>query len=158
VVRSVALVVALLLTVAGRVDAHPLHSSFTEITRERGGTLVLAIRLFADDFGATLDSLRAKSPGASRETVAKEYLARAVAITGLDGQAVSLEWCGMRSEDELVFLCARSAEPVRKGALRLRNALMFDRFADQISIVRWQRGSGTRTLVLSARAPVAQLD
>jgi hypothetical protein len=35
---------------------------------------------------------------------------------------------------------------------------MFDRFADQISIVRWQRGSGTRTLVLSARAPVAQLD
>lgn len=163
-VKSVTtLCVALMLAVARPGDAHPLHSSFTEIARERGGTITMSIRLFADDFGATLDSLRARTRGAPGETVAREYFARSVVLTTADGKPVPLQWCGMRSQDGLTWLCARSVAPVPPGRLRVRNALMFDRFRDQISVVRWDRGSGTRgsetrTLVLSARAPEGQLN
>jgi hypothetical protein len=69
----------------------------------------------------------------------------------------------MRTQDGLTWLCARSVAPVPPGRMRLRNTLMFDRFLDQISVVRWDRGTGTRgskarTLILSARAPEGQLD
>jgi len=153
------MLLALLLGVtAAAPAAHPLHTSFTEITRDRGGTVSVSIRLFADDFGAALDSLRSATRGSTVEAVAQQYLARSVAIIASDGKAVTLAWCGMRSEEGLIWLCARSAQPVPSGTLRVRNALMFDRFSDQISIVRWARGSGTRMLVLSARAPEAFLD
>ena len=152
------LALTLLLTSADFGDAHPLHSSFTEITRERGGTITMSVRLFADDFGVALDSLRSKSGGATSEAVAQQYFATSVCLSTADGKSVALAWCGMRSQDGLVWLCARSAAPVSAGRLRLRNALMFDRFRDQISVVRWDRGSGTRTLVLSARAPEGHLD
>ena len=158
-VKRIATFLALLLSVtAAAPSAHPLHTSFTEITRERGGTFAVSIRLFADDFGAALDSLRSATHGSTVEAVAQQYLARSVAIIASDGKPVPLTWCGMRSDEGLIWLCARSAQPVPSGKLRIRNALMFDRFSDQISIVRWARGSGTRTLVLSARAPEALLD
>jgi hypothetical protein len=64
----------------------------------------------------------------------------------------------MESEGGLTWVCGRSAQPVPLGRYRVRNALMFDRFADQVNIIRWNRGSGTRTLVLSARAPEGHLD
>ena len=158
-----ALCLTLLFTIARPGDAHPLHSSFTEITRERGGTIAISIRLFADDFGVALDSLRAKARGAPGETVAQEYFARSVVLSTADGKPIRLEWCGIRSQEGLTWLCARSVAPVSAGMLRLRNALMFDRFRDQISVIRWNRGSGTRgsetrTLVLSARAPEGKLD
>ena len=158
-----ALCLALMLTIARPGDAHPLHSSFTEITRERGGTITMSIRLFADDFGVALDSLRAKTPGALSSNVAQEYFMRSVVLTSAEGRPIQFEWCGMRSKDGLTWLCARSVGPVPTGRLRVRNALMFDRFRDQISVVRWDRGTGTRgskarTLILSARAPEGQLD
>ena len=158
-VRPIATVLALLLSVtAAAPTAHPLHSSYTEITREDGGAVALSIRLFADDFGVALDSLRAATRGSTVEVVAQQYFARSVAITAADGKPVPLAWCGMRIDDGLVWLCARSSRPIPAGKLRVRNALMFDRFSDQISIVRWTRGSGTRTLVLSIRAPEALID
>lgn len=153
-----ALGLALMLTIVRRGDAHPLHSSFTDITRERGGTLTMTIRLFADDFEVAMDSLRAKARGVPGETVAREYFRRTVVLTTAEGRAVQLEWCGMRTQDGLTWLCARSVAPVAPGRLRVRNALMFDRFRDQVSVVRYDRGSGARTLVLSARAPEGQLD
>ena len=152
------MLVAMLLVATQPVDAHPLHSSFTEITRERSGAVTISVRLFADDFGATLDALRLKSTGSSLESVAQQYFAHAVTIVAADGKPLPLVWCGMRSESGLTWLCARTAQPVPAGRFRVRNALMFDRFPDQISIIRWDRGSGARTLVLSARAPEGQLD
>jgi len=159
VVKSVtALGLALVFTIVRPVDAHPLHSSFTEITRERGGTITMTIRLFADDFGVAMDSLRARTRGVTDEAVAQAYFARSVVLTKADGKPVQLQWCGIRTQDGLTWLCARSVAPVAPGRLRVRNALMFDRFRDQVSVVRYDRGSGARTLVLSARAPEGQLD
>jgi hypothetical protein len=63
----------------------------------------------------------------------------------------------MRAEVTVIWVCARSTAPVA-GAFRVRNALMFDRFADQISIIRWVQQKETRTLILSARVPEGRLE
>jgi len=147
------------LLAADGVRSHPLHSSYTEIARDvHTGGLSLSVKLFADDFGVALDSLSQSSArGMTREAAAQAYFDRSVIVTS-NGQVVRLAWCGMRTADGLTWLCARSIDPLPKGELRIRNALMFDRFGDQISIVRWTLGSGARTIVLTSRAPEAMLD
>jgi len=143
------------LLAADSVRSHPLHSSYTEIAQDaHTGGLSLSVKLFADDFGVALDSL---SQSSTREAAAQAYFDRSVTVTS-NGQVVRLGWCGMRTADGLTFLCARSIDPLPMGKLRIRNALMFDRFGDQISIVRWTSRSRTRTLVLTMRAPEAMLD
>lgn len=141
---------------ARSVDAHPLHSSFAEVTRDRTGAIVIQVRLFADDFGALLDSLRASSGGQSQEFVARQYVQRQLVIAA-DQSPIATEWCGMRSEQNVTWVCVRTARPIT-GAFRIRNALMFDRFSDQISIIRWVGKRQTRTLVLSGRLPEARLE
>ena len=154
-VKPFALLFALLAT--DGVRAHPLHSSYTEVVRDaHAGGLSLSVKLFADDFGVALDSL-SQSGGMSREAAAQAYFERSVTVTS-NGQVVRLAWCGMRTADGLTWLCARTLDPLPEGKLRIRNALMFDRFGDQISIVRWTSSSRTRTLVLTMRAPEAMLD
>lgn len=139
--------------------AHPLHSSYTEIARdERSGTLTVSIRLFADDFGAMLDSL-GRTPAfhtLTPDQVARAYFNRSFSLSS-GSNPVQLEWDGMRTLDGLTWIRARSLVPV-KDRLRIRNALMFDRFSDQVSIVRWTGARGARTIVLSARAPEVAVD
>lgn len=162
-VRPVAALLFSLL-VAGRspvaVSAHPLHTSFTEVVRDRTtGVVSISVRLFADDFGNTIDSLSRlpSARGISSDGVVQAYFERSV-VVARDGKPVRLAWCGMRNADGLTWLCARSVGAVPAGKLRIRNALMFDRFADQISIVRWTTTSGARTIVLTGRSPEAALD
>lgn len=161
-VKSImALAVALLLVTGEPVNAHPLHTSFTEIVKDaRTGHIAVSVRLFSDDFQAALDSIAAlsSSAGASREAIARRYFERSVSIQHRSGNQIGLSWCGMRTKDGLTWLCARSTAPVPNGRLLIRNALMFDRFTDHISIVRWTAASGTRTVVLSARAREAVVD
>jgi hypothetical protein len=46
------------------LEVHPLHTSFTELTRGSSGAVTISVRLFADDFGALLDAMpEAKSQG-----------------------------------------------------------------------------------------------
>ena len=71
---------------------------------------------------------------------------------------MELEWAGMRIVDGLAWLSVRSKAPVTNRKLRIRNALMFDRFSDQVSIVRWTGRHGARTVVLSARTPEALVE
>jgi hypothetical protein len=142
---------------AGRLCAHPLHSSYAEITREPAGAVVMQVRLFADDFGALLDSLRASSGAPSQEVVARQYVQRQLILTAADGAPIPTDWCGMRSRQNVIWVCVRTAKPIG-GPFRVRNALMFDRFTDQISIIRWTGRKETRTLVLSARVPDARLE
>lgn len=157
-VKPFALLFALL--AADGVRSHPLHSSYTELARDaRTGGLSLSVKLFADDFGIALDSLGLlpSARGMTREAVAQAYFERSVTVTS-NGQVIRLAWCGVRTADGLTWLCARSLDPLPKGKLSIRNALMFDRFGDQISIVRWKGERGDRTVVLTVRSPTVALD
>ena len=145
---------------AARVEAHPLHTSFTEVTRDRHtGVVSISVRLFADDFGAMLDSLRAIPAfrNLTADQVAQAYFRRSFGLSSGAGP-IELVWDGMRTVDGLTWINARSAAPVVNGKLRIRNALMFDRFRDQVSIVRWMTGPVSKTVVLSRKADVATLN
>ena len=148
--------IALLIVVTQPVAAHPLHSSHTTITREGGGELKISIRLFADDFAATLQSMQSSSKGASLDAVAQQYLARTVALV-VGGKPLPLVWCGMRSDQSVTWVCARTSKPVA-GSFLFRNSMMFDRFSDQLNIVSWTGKKETRTTILSARVLEARLD
>lgn len=139
------------------LGAHPLHVSYADVRREQDGVIAISVRLYADDFGALVDSLSRSSPRQPKESVMQQYVQRALTLSASDGSTIATEWCGMRSDRNLVWVCMRSVSPVT-GRFRLRNALMFDRFSDQISIVQWTGRKKTRTLVLSARVPEGQLD
>ena len=154
-VKSIALILA---TLTAPI-AHPLHTSYTEIVRDaRTGTLTVSVRLFADDFGTMVDSLNAVSGGGGIEGVARSYFERSVSVIDNDNKRIPLAWCGIRTVEGLTWLCARNIARVPEGKLRIRNSLMFDRFADQISIVRWKGARETRTVVLTATSPIVTLD
>ena len=145
---------------AARVEAHPLHTSFTDVTRdEKSGVVKISVRLFADDFGAMLDSLRAIPAfrNLTAEQVAHAYFKRSFTLSSGAG-TIELMWDGMRTVDGLTWINARSTAPVVNGQLRIRNTLMFDRFRDQVSIVRWTGRGSARTAVLSARVPEVLVD
>ncbi len=159
-VRALAIAAFALVAAFRPLTAHPLHTSFTEIERERSGHLAISIRLFADDFSKALDSLKAlpASQGVELDLVAKAYFERSVVLRDEKGSSIPLEWCGLKQVDNLSWICARTRAPAPDGALRIRNSLMFDRFADQLSIVRWTNKSKAGTRVLSGRAPEAVLN
>ena len=149
---------AIVLVGVSTMSAHPLHTSFTEITRDaRTGEVSISVRLFADDFGSTLDSIAAVGK-VERSIAAQRYFERSVSLSTSDGKAIPLNWFGLRTADGLTWLCARTGGLVPAGRLRFRNTLMFDRFADQISIVRSTSEARVRTLVLSQRSSSAALD
>ena len=154
-VRHLAVAAFALGAVVRPLTAHPLHTSFTEIMRERSGHVAMSIRLFADDFGVALDSLEAlpASRGITTDLVAKGYFERSVELRDAKGVLIPLEWCGVKTVENLSWICARTSAPAPRGALRIRNTLMFDRFADQLSIIRWSATSKGTTRVLSRRAP-----
>src|SRR5262245_50577597 len=105
--RIVALAGLLLLVggvIAKRLDAHPLHSSYAEVTRQSGGFVSISVRLFADDFGHLLDSLTKSSGGQSRDVVANQYLQKHLALIGANGKLVPTKWCGMRVEQMVVWV------------------------------------------------------
>ena len=160
-VKRIAMALGLIAVLLGatRVDAHPLHTSFTDVTRDERGVISISVRLFADDFGAMLDSLRAIPAfrNLTADQVAQAYFRRSFLVSS-GATAIEFLWEGMRTVDGLTWLTVRSVAPSPNGRLRIRNSLMFDRFHDQVSIVRWNGRRGARTVVLSARTPEAMVE
>jgi hypothetical protein len=67
-----------------------------------------------------------------------------------------LSWCGVRTEGNQLIICAMTDSAVRE-TVRVSNSLLFERFSDQINIVRWIAASATRTVVLTQRSSEAIL-
>ena len=152
-VRPLAVLAGVLLVMSTReVRAHPLHTSYTEIARDRSGRLMISIKVFSDDFQSALTQFTPGERGQPNgDEDVRRYVQRLFIIRTSDGSPVALSWCGVRSEGNQLIICAMTSSAVR-GAVRVSNALLFERFADQINIVRWTTPSGTRTLVLTQRS------
>jgi hypothetical protein len=146
----VALLVAMLL-VAPAAEAHPVHSSLTEIARAADGGITLRIRVFADDFAtaaARLAGVRPPADHAVSDAIAARYVATVVRVTD-DGAAVELTLAGQRREGEVVWLELRGGGKRRGGSLRVLNTILFDLHADQVNVVQSNRRSGRHTLLFT---------
>jgi hypothetical protein len=127
-------------------NAHPLHTTLTEISVDASRHTVRAVvRLFADDLAAAL----ARHPslgGNSMNDRAAAYVGAALSLSAR-GRALPMRSCGVRRSGDLLWVCLESTMPEGVDQLSARNPLLLEAFSDQVNIV--QIGDGpTRRSVL----------
>jgi hypothetical protein len=118
--------VALLMPAA----THPSHTSSAELVQD-GDSVRVAIRVFADDIGTV---------GAVRP-----YIRARFGIADRTGNAVFLEWAGTEAAGDVLTIRLRGRVPAGLSGARVSNAVLTDRFADQVNVVRagYQRRAAT---------------
>ena len=116
----VAVAAAGLLRAPTMLDAHPLHTTITELTEQRAaGTVRAVVRAFADDFGTAVSrQARGRRGGASAaDDAALAYASARFGLVGGDGRALVLRSCGVRRTSDLVWICLEaSAEDAERVA------------------------------------------
>ena len=142
--RAVAALVALLLAGARAprtLDAHPLHSTITELVEDRSHGVVRAtIRVFADDFGtAVAHSAKGRvlpSSGQPWDAAVAAYSAAVFGMQDAQGHALAMRSCGARRTGDLLWLCLEAVTTQPLASLRVRNAVLCDLFEDQVNVVQ----------------------
>lgn len=152
--RCMAALVSLLsfnLAVPRVAEAHPLHSTITELTEDRvHGTVRGIIRVFADDFGtAVAHSVKGRpvAAGAQWDAAALAYVVSVFGFTDAGGRLLSLRSCGTRRTADLLWICVEAPSTGGLAPVKVRNAILCDLFDDQVNVVQGSV-SGTRRSVL----------
>lgn len=124
-------------------SAHPMHTSVTELAHDPARrALKISVRAFADDFGAAV-------PGADDSTAAR-YLRGRLVLLDRAGRVVPLRFEGAAREGDVVRLGLVADAPAGPAGMRVRNALLCERFHDQVNLVRASYGGRTITLLFTA--------
>jgi hypothetical protein len=128
-------------------DAHPIHSTLTEIRHDPAArTLNVSVRVFADDFGEALK--RRGGPPRSWEAAAFAYAA--THFTLAEGRrALPFTWCGARRQGIVVWLCLRARAPAATGRLTVHNRMHFELFEDQVNVVQATLGGRRRSALFT---------
>ena len=133
--------------------AHPLHTSYADVTYEPATrTLSVSLRVFADDFSADV-TRRTGAPaggdGVPPVVAIARYLATRFTLVGTRGEARPFRSCGIRRVGAQLFVCLRVDGVDQPAGLRLRNEVLGDVFSDQVNVVQVANGSRRRTLLFS---------
>ncbi len=166
VTRQRAMIVCSLLvgivTTPAAARAHPLHTSFVELTyTETTGTVVASVRVFADDFlrhaGGSGAGVGPALPGGQPERLAEAYLARTFGLTDARGHVVPLDWCGWKRSGDLATICLTGKLTGGLVGVRVRNAVLMDLFGDQINILQTTYNSSRHSILFTPGEPVKRL-
>ena len=151
---TLALGVALLACGAtpSHVDAHPLHSTITELVTDlTRGTVRATIRVFADDLRAAVLRSAGSRPipmvGAAWDAAVLTYATSAFELRDARGRALRLRSCGVRRAADLVWLCVEADVTRDGGPLRVRNAMLCELYEDQVNVVQGNVGGSRRSLL-----------
>ena len=134
-IAALATVIVLATSAAAPVPVHPLHTTLTRITEERG-TATLWVRAFADDFE--------RGVGPSTPPV---YLGRSVRMWTKDGRVVRFTACGERRSADLRWFCLRAPVPGGVRGARVLNSMQFAVYGDQVNIVQAEYGRRKASLL-----------
>jgi hypothetical protein len=138
VVTRAAAALALLLM---GLDAHPLHTSVTELAADPSGRVRIAIRVYADDLGAA-----AGPPGnLPPDSAVARYVRGRFALRDRADRPVILRWGGLSRQEDAVVIRLEGSLPGGLPGARVANLLLTERFRDQVNVVRasWPGGSAT---------------
>ena len=152
------LAAALVLAVLGapaatkRADAHPLHSTITELAVDPArGTARATVRVFADDLrSAVLRSARGRllpHDGPAWDAALLAYATSVVSLRNSRGEAIALRSCGTRSTGDLVWLCLEGRMARDPGVPQVRNAMLCELYDDQVNVVQSAMEGMRRTLL-----------
>ena len=137
----------------GLADAHPLHTTMTELSYDPSARVLTAtLRVFADDFSAAVTGGRAGGPVViPPDSAIVRYVSARFSVTGPGAGRVSMRWCGMRREGVVLFVCLRGAVSGSLAGASMRNALLTEVFTDQVNIVQATLDGRRRTLLFTSR-------
>lgn len=133
---------------APRVERmHPMHTAVVEITYQpASGLAAIQIRVFRDDFSATVTPGSSAAPSDSAMAV---YVRGAFHLSDRSGRTLPLRWSGADQAGEVMILRMTAPAPEGLRGARVLSALLCERFEDQVNIVRAAYETGTRTLLFT---------
>lgn len=135
-------------------DAHPLHTTLTELTVDSARHVVrVVVRAFSDDLGA---AMARRSPGhapqpggAAWDTAAFAYATSAFTIADHTGRPLTLRGCGIRRTGDLLWLCMETESRTGATGLQLRDAVLTEVYDDQVNIVQVTIAGARRSLLFT---------
>jgi hypothetical protein len=145
---------------AMELNAHPIHTTLTKVSRQQG-TITLTVRTFADDFSAVVAKFSGRrAPGDSSVVPAEvlRYVQATFRISNGRGVAVTLGSCGIRRANELYWLCFRATIPQSDQSVRLRNRMLTELHSDQVNVVQTELPASRRTLLFTKTSPFAAIE
>lgn len=146
------------LFVSGRLElpvpAHPMHTSVTEISYDAGSrTAAIRIRVFADDFAAAIGP----DGGVLADSAMSSYVRASLTLADRSGRSLPIQWLGAESAGDVVLLRLSARAPDGLAQAKVLNALLADRFADQVNIVRALYDGRAATLLFTRGEPAKAL-
>ena len=136
---------------ATRADAHPLHTTLTQVSVAADGGIQIVIRAFVDDFSAAVTG-RVSPVGSAiptpAEPAAARYLGDRLLLSDRSGRRIALAVTNIRRTDDLVWVTLRTASASASG-VRLTNRVLFERWDDQVNIVQSSLGGRQQTLLFT---------
>lgn len=127
--------------------AHPMHTAVAEISYDTASrTASIQIRVFADDLDAAVAENRV--PGGADAAIWR-YLEGKFELTNQVGRTLPLRWIGAERAGDVLLLRLVVWVPGGLSGVRITSAVLCERFADQINIVRAAYGGHTSTLLFT---------
>lgn len=136
--------VLLLLLLGISPPHHPLHSSSASLRDVGNGRITLSVRIFTDD-------LVAAAPGGDRAIAT--YVREHVRLITRNGQPVVLEIAMITVDGDLTQVTARGTVSGGLAGLRVQHAVLWERYHDQVNLLRASIGGRSITLVFANGDP-----
>lgn len=142
---------AMLLASVAATPAHPLHTTLTTVIWQGDRReLEVAVRTFTQDLADAV-TRAPRSPaaiGGAFDSAACRYATAALSVRDAAGASLRVARCVTERAADVTWI--RLAIPSERPlGLQLRNALLFERFADQVNIVQADLAGATRTILFT---------
>ena len=134
----------LLLLLGLVMPSHPLHSSSATLSELGNGRVALSVRNFTDD-------LNAVAPGGDSAVAA--YVRQHVRLTTGTGEPIPLEVTTIAVDGDLTQVMARTTVPGRFTGLRVQQAVLWERYHDQVNLLRASIDGRSTTMVFANGDP-----
>jgi hypothetical protein len=151
VVAPVRVLAGLLLS--GLASAHPLHTTYTEVTEDTGtGVVTVVVRSFTDDLArAMADSppvagSPAHSPG---DSALARYIRSHLSLTDRSGRVRALVYVGQRQSADLSWVTFRTGIPAGLAGCRIADQLQTELYADQVNLLQAHYAGRSETILFS---------
>ena len=125
---------------------HPLHTALTELSYQADSSVFIRVRLFIDDLAVALPDLTGSE---TADSLLSRYARGALALTDPAGRPLPLIWQGVERTGDTILLQLRARLGGGLERAHILVALLWERFPDQVNIVRATYSGRTVTLLFT---------
>ena len=135
------------------LDAHPLHTTMTEIVDNPArGTVRATVRVFMDDLSTVIGKRThgrvTPASGAAWDAASQTYMKSVFSLSDKDGHTLPLQSCGVKRTADLLWFCLEAARP-DVASIRVSANVLCDLYDDQINVVQATVGGARKSLLFT---------